>query len=168
MLEYARWKYILAILVIAFSVLYALPNVFPQDPSVQVTATRSEAVDEALAQRIQGILDEAGVAPKSIDDQGDGNLLVRLSSADDQVKASDTLRAGLGNDYVVALNLASTVPDWLSALGGKPMLLGLDLQGGVHFLMEIDRQAALDRHYEAYVEDMRSVLREARVRYRSV
>ena len=168
MLEYARWKYIVALLVIAFSALYALPNVFPQDPSVQVTASRSEAVDEALATRVEGILAKAGVTPKSVDVQEDGNLLVRLNSADAQVQASDALRAGLGSDYVVALNLASTVPDWLASLGGKPMLLGLDLQGGVHFLMQIDRQAALDRHFEAYVEDLRAMLREGRVRYRSV
>ena len=160
MLEFARWKYIVALLVIAFSVLYALPNVFPQDPSVQVTANRSEAVDEALVQRVEGILAEASVTPKSVSVEGDDNLLVRLSS--------DALRAGLGGDYVVALNLASTVPDWLAALGGKPMLLGLDLQGGVHFLMQVDRAAALDKHFEAYVEDLRALLREGRVRYRSV
>ena len=168
MLEFARWKYIVALLVIAFSVLYALPNVFPQDPSVQVTANRSEAVDEALVQRVEGILAEASVTPKSVSVEGDDNLLVRLSSADEQVRASDALRAGLGGDYVVALNLASTVPDWLAALGGKPMLLGLDLQGGVHFLMQVDRAAALDKHFEAYVEDLRALLREGRVRYRSV
>ena len=168
MLEFARWKYIVAILVVALAVLYALPNVYPQDPSVQVTANRSEAVDEALVQRVQSILGEAGVTPKSVAVESDDNLLVRLSSADEQVQASDALRAGLGSDYVVALNLASTIPDWLAALGGQPMLLGLDLQGGVHFLMQIDREAALDRHFEAYVEDVRAMLREARIRYRSV
>ena len=168
MLEFARWKYIVAILVVALALLYALPNVYPQDPSVQVTANRSEAVDEALVQRVQSILGEAGVTPKSVAVESDDNLLVRLSSADEQVQASDALRAGLGSDYVVALNLASTIPDWLAALGGQPMLLGLDLQGGVHFLMQIDREAALDRHFEAYVEDVRAMLREARIRYRSV
>ena len=168
MLEFARWKYIVALLVISLSVLYALPNVFPQDPSVQVTANRSEAVDEALVQRVEGMLQEAGVTPKSVSVEDGDNLLVRLSSADEQVRASDALRAGLGGDYVVALNLASTVPDWLAALGGKPMLLGLDLQGGVHFLMQVDRAAALDKHFESYVEDLRAMLREGRIRYRSV
>ena len=168
MLEFARWKYIVALVVIALSVLYALPNVFPQDPSVQVTANRSEAVDEALVGRVEGILEAAAVTPKSVSVEAGDNLLVRLSSADEQVRASDALRAGLGGDYVVALNLASTVPDWLAALGGKPMLLGLDLQGGVHFLMQVDREAALDKHFEAYVEDLRAMLRDGRVRYRSV
>ena len=168
MLEFARWKYVVAAVVIGLSVLYALPNVFPQDPSVQVTANRSEAVDETLVARVQGILDEAGVAAKSVAIESGDDLLVRLSSADEQVRASDALRAGLGSGYVVALNLASTVPDWLAAVGGKPMLLGLDLQGGVHFLMQIDRAAALDKHFESYVEDLRATLREGRVRYRSV
>ena len=168
MLEFARWKYIVAALVIGLSVLYALPNVFPQDPSVQVTANRSEAVDAALVERVQATLAEAGVTPKSVAIESGDDLLVRLSSADEQVRASDALRASLGSDYVVALNLASTVPDWLAALGGKPMLLGLDLQGGVHFLMQIDRAAALDKHFEAYVEDLRALLRDGRVRYRSV
>lgn len=168
MLEFARWKYIVAILVVALALLYALPNVYPQDPSVQVTASRSQSVDDTLVQRVESMLGEAGVTPKSVAVESGDNLLVRLSSADDQVRASDALRAGLGNDYVVALNLASTVPDWLASLGGQPMLLGLDLQGGVHFLMQIDRTAALDRHFDAYVEDVRAMLREARVRYRSV
>ncbi|HET8818519.1 MAG TPA: protein translocase subunit SecD [Xanthomonadaceae bacterium] len=168
MLEFARWKYIVAALVIGLSVLYALPNVFPQDPSVQVTANRSEAVDEALVERVQAALAEAGVTPKSVAIESGDDLLVRLSSADEQVRASDALRAALGSEYVVALNLASTVPDWLAALGGKPMLLGLDLQGGVHFLMQIDRAAALDKHFEAYVEDLRALLRDGRIRYRSV
>ena len=168
MLEFARWKYIVAILVIALSVLYALPNVFPQDPSVQVTASRSEAVDEALVERVGSVLAEAGVTAKSVAVESGDNLLVRLSTADDQVRASDALRAGLGGDYVVALNLASTIPDWLAGVGGKPMLLGLDLQGGVHFLMQVDRGAALDKHFDTYVEDVRAMLREGRVRYRSV
>ena len=168
MLEFARWKYIVAALVIGLSVLYALPNVFPQDPSVQVTANRSEAVDDALVRNVESILAEAGVTAKSVAVESEDNLLVRLSSADEQVRASDALRASLGSDYVVALNLASTVPDWLATLGGKPMLLGLDLQGGVHFLMQIDRAAALDKHFEAYVEDLRALLRDGRVRYRSV
>ena len=121
MLEFARWKYLVALVVIALSVLYALPNVFPQDPSVQVTANRSEAVDDALVRNVESILAEAGVTAKSVAVESEDNLLVRLSSADAQVRASDALRAGLGSDYVVALNLASTVPDWLATLStGSP------------------------------------------------
>ncbi len=167
MLTYARWQYAIILIVLLFSGLYALPNVFPQDPSVQVTANRGSVVDEGLRSRIQAELDAAGVTVKSVDIDN-GNLLVRLPNADMQVKAADTLRPELGNDYVVALNLASTVPDWLDALGAKPMLLGLDLQGGVHFTMQVDQAAALEKRLDATAEDIRVLLRENRVRYQSV
>ena len=167
MLTYARWQYAIILIVLLFSGLYALPNVFPQDPSVQVTANRGSVVDEGLRSRIQSELQAAGVTVKSVDID-DGDLLVRLPSADMQVKAADTLRPELGNDYVVALNLASTVPDWLDALGAKPMLLGLDLQGGVHFTMQVDQAAALQKRLDATAEDIRVLLRENRVRYQSV
>ena len=167
MLTYARWQYAIILIVLLFSGLYALPNVFPQDPSVQVTANRGSVVDEGLRSRIQSELQAAGVTVKSVDIE-DGDLLVRLPSADMQVKAADTLRPELGNDYVVALNLASTVPDWLDALGAKPMLLGLDLQGGVHFTMQVDQAAALEKRLDATAEDIRVLLRENRVRYQSV
>ncbi|HJR73186.1 MAG TPA: protein translocase subunit SecD [Luteimonas sp.] len=167
MLEYARWKYVVILLVVLLSVLYALPNIYPQDPSVQITANRGSAIDAPLRQRVDAILKKAGVAPKSIETEGD-NLLVRMPSSDGQTKASDALTADLGTGYVVALNLASTTPRWLEAIGAKPMLLGLDLQGGVHFLMEVDRKAALDKRFEAYLEDLRVVLRDNRVKYSSV
>ncbi|MBZ4040403.1 protein translocase subunit SecD [Novilysobacter selenitireducens] len=167
MLTYARWQYAIILIVLLFSGLYALPNVFPQDPSVQVTANRGSVVDEGLRSRIQSELQAAGVTAKSVDID-DGDLLVRLPNADMQVKAADTLRPELGNDYVVALNLASTVPDWLDSLGAKPMLLGLDLQGGVHFTMQVDQAAALEKRLDATAEDIRVLLRENRVRYQSV
>ena len=168
MLEYARWKYVVVLIVVLLSALYALPNVFPQDPSVQITANRGAAVDAALKQRVDAALKKAGIAAKSIEVQKDGNLLVRLSDINAQGKAADLLRPELGNNYVVALNLASTVPSWLTAIGAKPMLLGLDLQGGVHFLMEVDQKAALDKRFEAYAEDLRVLLRDNRIRYESV
>ena len=167
MLEYARWKYVAILLVVVLSVLYALPNLYPQDPSVQITANRGSAIDAPLRQKVDAILKKAGVAPKAVEAEGD-NLLVRMSNSDAQTKASDALSADLGTGYVVALNLASTTPAWLEAIGARPMLLGLDLQGGVHFLMEVDRKAALDKRFEAYLEDVRVVLRDNRVRYTSV
>ncbi|MCF7222728.1 protein translocase subunit SecD [Marilutibacter chinensis] len=167
MLTYARWKYALLLVILALSTLYALPNVFPQDPSVQISANRGAVVDEALKTRVETDLQKAGVTAKAVEIEGD-NLLVRLSDADAQVKAADALRPDLGSDYVVALNLASTVPDWLEKLGGRPMLLGLDLQGGVHFTMQVDQKAALDKRLEATAEDIRVLLREKRIRYESV
>ncbi|MEJ7745867.1 MAG: protein translocase subunit SecD [Luteimonas sp.] len=167
MLEFARWKYVVILIVVLLSVLYALPNIYPQDPSVQVTANRGMTIDAALRQRALAVLKTAGVTPKAVE-ISNGNLLVRTSGTDVQTKAADALSAELGNGYVVALNRASTVPDWLRSIGAKPMLLGLDLQGGVHFLMEVDRKAAVDKRFTAYTEDLRVLLRDNRVRYESV
>lgn len=168
MLEYSRWKYAVILIVVLISALYALPNVFPQDPSVQISANRGAKVDDALRQRVAKALGEAGIKPKSIEKQGE-NLLVRTADADTQSKASDTLRAALGGgDYVVAMNLASNVPSWLSAIGAKPMPLGLDLQGGVHFLMEVDKKSAVDKRFEAYLSELRAALRDEPIGYESV
>jgi preprotein translocase subunit SecD len=167
MLEFPRWKYVVILLVVLVSTLYALPNIYPQDPSVQITANRGAAIDDALRQKIEATLSKAGIATKSVE-VDDGNMLVRLPGLDEQTRAADTLRPALGDSYVVALNLASTVPSWLEALHARPMLLGLDLQGGVHFLLQVDQKAALEKRFEAYAEDIRVALRDARVGYESV
>ena len=156
MLEYGRFKYVLILVVLLLSVIYALPNVYPQDPSVQVTANRGYKVDARLEQQVEASLAKAGVKLKAVElDEKDGELLVRLDSVEAQTRANDLLNAEIGEHYVVALNLASTVPDWLGAIGAKRMLMGLDLQGGVHFLMQVDRKAALDKRFDAYAEDVR-------------
>ena len=167
MLEFSRWKYVAILLVVLLSVLYALPNIYPSDPSVQITANRGFAIDESLNQRVQASLKKAGVAAKSLDKEKD-SLLVRMPDLDAQTKANDALRSDLGDDYIVALNLASTVPDWMGGYGARPMVRGLDLQGGVHFVMQVDQKAALDKRIDAYAEDMRVTLRDKRVRYESV
>src|SRR5690606_4119132 len=118
--------------------------------------------------RIEAALATAGVTPKSIDSNEDGERMVRLQGLEDQTRAADALRPDLGADYVVALNLASTVPDWLSGFGARPMLLGLDLQGGVHFVLQVDQKAALDKRLDAYADEVRAVLRDNRIRYESV
>jgi preprotein translocase subunit SecD len=168
MLEYARWKYFVILLVLALSVLYAVPNVFPQDPAVQVTANRGSKVDAVLQQRVEAALKKASVPFKASSIEKDGNLLVRTGSDDDQTRASDAIRAELGSGYVVALNQASTVPGWMRALGAKSMSLGLDLRGGVYFLMQVDRQAALAKRFESTAEDIRGLLRDNHIRYTSV
>ena len=167
MLEFPRWKYVLILIVVLASALYALPNLYPQDPSVQITANRGFAIDDALRARIDTALKQAGVQPKQIE-VDDGTLLVRLPGLDEQTKANDALRQALGEDYLVALNLASTVPDWLGNLGARPMVQGLDLQGGVHFVLQVDQKAALDKRVEGYLEDIRVTLRDKRIRYTSV
>jgi len=167
MLEYARWKYIVAALVFVLATLYSLPNLFPQDTAVQISAARGGVVDEALKEKIQGVLESGQIGFKSLD-LSDTGLLVRLTDPNSQVHAADTIRETLGSDYVVALNLASTVPQWLTNLGAKPMLLGLDLQGGVHFLMEVDQAAALENRETADAENIRGLLRENKIGYTQV
>ncbi|MBP6749868.1 MAG: protein translocase subunit SecD, partial [Xanthomonadaceae bacterium] len=167
MLEYARWKYVVALLVLMFSALYALPNIFPQDPSVQISANRGGKIDDALKQQVNASLQKVGVKSKAVETKGK-TMLVRLADNDTQSKAADALRTGLGDNYVVALSLASTVPNWLSSIGAKPMPLGLDLQGGVHFLMEVDKEAALKKRFDAYLDEARSSLRDNGVAFESV
>ncbi|PZU19916.1 MAG: protein translocase subunit SecD [Stenotrophomonas sp.] len=168
MLEFPRWKYFLILIVLAVSALYALPNIYQKDPSVQITANRGGQIDDALQERVNKALGEAGVTAKSVEKEGENNLIVRLASLDAQSRANEVLRETAGENYTVALNLASTVPDWLANLGGKPMVLGLDLVGGVHFALQVDQKAAVDKRFEAFTEDVRTTLRDNRVSYRSV
>ena len=168
MLEYSRWKYVLILLVLMLSVFYALPNAFPQDPAVQVTANRGAKVDAAMQQRTEAALKKASVPFKSSAIESDGNLLLRTVDDDSQSKAAEVIRGELGSGYVVALNQASTLPRWMQSLGARSMSLGLDLRGGVYFLMQVDRQAALSKRFEATAEDMRVLLRENSIRYNSV
>jgi preprotein translocase subunit SecD len=168
MLEYSRFKYFVILFVVLLSALYALPNIYPQDPSVQVTANRGYEVNAKLKAQVEAELRKAGVAPKAVELSQGGELLVRLPSVDAQTKANDALNAAIGEHYVVALNLASTVPGWLDAIGARRMLMGLDLQGGVHFLMQVDQKAAIDKRMDAYAEDVRVLMRDNRVRYESV
>jgi preprotein translocase subunit SecD len=167
MLEFPRWKYAIILIVVLLSTLYALPNIYLKDPSVQITANRGATVDAALRQRIETALKTAGVTPRSVEVEK-GDMLVRLPGVDAQTRAADVLRPLLGENYVVALNLASTVPDWLAAFGARPMLLGLDLQGGVHFELQVDQKAALDKRLDAYADEIRATLRDNRIRYESV
>ncbi|WP_181120509.1 protein translocase subunit SecD [Xanthomonas arboricola] len=167
MLEFPRWKYFLILLVLAVSALYALPNIYQKDPSVQITASRGAQLDDALRSRIDADLKAAGITPKAVTREGD-SLMVRLPNLQAQTRANDVLRQQLGENYTVALNLASTVPDWLAKLGGRPMVLGLDLVGGVHFAMQVDQKAALEKRLDGFAEDIRTTLRDGRIAYRSV
>ena len=167
MLEFPRWKYVLILLVLALAALYALPNAYQKDPAVQITANRNAPLDEALRGKVVDALKQAGLSPKSVAVEN-GSLIVRMTNLADQAKANTVLREGVGENYTVALNLASTVPAWLSRLGGQPMVLGLDLQGGVHFALQVDQKAALDKRIEAYVEDIRVALRDKHLRFSSV
>jgi preprotein translocase subunit SecD len=164
---YPVWVYALILLVILGGGLYALPNVFPEDPAVQVQNSRTGAVDGSVTSIIGVILDAQGLAPKQVDER-EGQLLLRFDSADHQLRAADVLRGSLDDDHVVALNLAPATPEWLRALNGRPMSLGLDLRGGVHFLMEVDLNAVIGTSMERYVNEFRGRLREERIAFEDV
>lgn len=171
--RYPLWKY--AILVVAFliGVLYTLPNFFGEDPAVQVSAARSSVrVDATTQARIQQALAQAGVKPLSLAQEG-ASIKVRLESTDAQLKAKDAIQRALSPDpndagYVVALNLLSKTPGWMEAVNARPMYLGLDLRGGVHFMLQVDMQAALTKKVESFAGDLRSVLREKNVRHAGI
>ena len=164
--RYPLWKYLLILVVLIGGLVYSLPNLFPEDPAVQISSARGDAtVDERELERIQASLREAGIEIKAIE-SAETSVLIRLDDADDQINARDRITALLGDDYVVALNLAESTPTWLQALSASPMALGLDLRGGVHFLLEVDMDAALEQRLEVNASAMRELLRGERIRYR--
>ena len=167
MLQYSTWKYVVAALIIALSAFYSLPNLYPKDPAVQVAANRGGVVDDSLVLRVRGLLDKGGIKAKAVAVEGE-SLIVRLPNADQQTKAADALRSDLGDDYTVALNLASTVPGWLEKTGARQMSLGLDLQGGVHFLLEVDQKAAIEKRSNGFADQIATVLRDGKFAYTSV
>jgi preprotein translocase subunit SecD len=167
MSDFPRWKYALVVLVLVFGLLYALPNVFIPAPSVQVQAGRDHVVDQALEQKVAGVLAQQKLPYSGLGLSGD-HLVVNFTSADTQARAADAIKAALGDGYTVALNLASTVPGWLRAIHANSMPLGLDLQGGVHFLMAVDQSAVVENQENRYADDIRSQLRDKNIRYDSV
>ena len=160
--EFPRWKYALVAVALLFGFLYALPNLFPKEPAVQISANRGFTVDTAFKEKVQGLLETQKIDFESIGIEGE-RLLVRFPDTTVQTKGSDVLRAELGESYVVALNLASTVPGWLESIYARSMPLGLDLQGGVHFLLEVDQKAVLEKQETHYAEEIRSVAREKKI-----
>jgi preprotein translocase subunit SecD len=167
MSDFPRWKYALVAIVLVLGIVYALPNVFLPVPAVQITANRNGTVDQALEQKVIDALKKANVASTGVEIKGD-HLLASFANADVQKSAADAIKAMLGDDYTVAFNLKSTVPNWLTAIGAKSMPLGLDLQGGVHFLMQVDQNDVIDKQETRYADDIRSLLREKNIRYDSV
>ncbi|HWU51971.1 MAG TPA: protein translocase subunit SecD, partial [Tahibacter sp.] len=160
--EFPRWKYALVAVALIFGFLYALPNLFPKEPAVQISANRGSVVDAALKEKAQGILETNKIAFKSVELDGE-RLLVRLDSTEVQGTAAAALREGLGEGYTAALNLASTVPHWLTSIYAHSMPLGLDLQGGVHFLMEVDQKAVLEKQETQYSEEIAQVARDKKI-----
>ncbi|AYH47183.1 protein translocase subunit SecD [Dickeya fangzhongdai] len=165
--RYPLWKYLMLIVAIVIGLLYALPNLYGEDPAIQVTGARGTAASESTLVQIQNVLKEQNVASKSIALEN-GAILARFSTPDVQLRAREVLLTALGEKYVVALNLAPATPTWLRMLGAEPMKLGLDLRGGVHFLMEVDMDTALGKLQEQTMDSLRSDLREKGIQYASV
>ncbi|AIL63516.1 protein translocase subunit SecD [Pseudomonas alkylphenolica] len=168
--KYPLWKYALILVVLAIGFIYSAPNLYPDDPAVQVSgASTALQVTQADLDRASKALVDAGIQVKaaSLGEKGKGALL-RLTKQEDQLPAKDVVRKALGDDYVVALNLAPTTPQWLRNLGASPMKLGLDLSGGVHFLLEVDMDKAMAARLKVYEGEVKSLLRKERVRYRSL
>jgi preprotein translocase subunit SecD len=166
--KYPLWKHLLIVVITVAGLLYALPNLYGEDPAVQVSASaRGVEVDEGTLAQVVGVLERAGVSVKSVRFE-EGLLLARFADTETQLQAAERIKEGLGSGHVVALNLAPGTPDWLRALDAAPMYLGLDLRGGVHFLMEVDMQAAVRQAEENVVNDLRLLMRDNRIRYRTV
>ena len=161
--RYSLWKYIVIAVALVVGVLYTLPNFFAEVPAVQISAAKTKA-DTALLGMVEDALKAANIAYRgaSLDAIG---VKVRFADTDTQLKAKDVIQAKLGDSYIVALNLLSSSPQWLTSIGALPMYLGLDLRGGVHFLLQVDMEAALDKAGDRYTTDIRSLLRNEKIQY---
>jgi preprotein translocase subunit SecD len=165
--QYPVWKYLLIFFIVAVGAVYALPNFYGEDPALQITSSRGFELPTTLTSTIDDALVAEKISYRSVEQQGN-RLLYRFKNTEDQIKAADVVRKALGDQYIVALNLAHATPEFLRKIGGKPMTLGLDLQGGVHFLMQVDMDTARSQQLDRYVDDIRAVLRDKGIRYISV
>ena len=161
------WKTLLVLIVVFGCALYALPNIYGEDFAVQISADRDAQVDQQTVEQVSQSLEQANIDVKRIEFANE-RILVRVFDNDTQLAARDNLQNALGDNYIVAMNLAPDTPEWLASIGGAPMKLGLDLRGGVHFLMEVDMNSVLEKAIEDAQGDFRTALREEGLRYRTV
>jgi preprotein translocase subunit SecD len=166
--RYSLWQYLLIAATLVVGLLYTLPNFFGEVPAVQVQPQRATIkADSVLLGRVEDILKKGNIASSGLF-QDAASVKARFADTDTQIRAKDVLQAQLGEDYVVALNLLSNSPRWLASVGALPMYLGLDLRGGVYFLLQVDMKAAIAKKTEATLNDIRSNLREKRIQYSGV
>jgi preprotein translocase subunit SecD len=165
--RYPVWVNLLILTVLAFGIIYSLPNFFGEDPSVQLSPSRNAKIDQNTLIQIEKLLGDNNLKVKATE-LNDKRILVRFNDIDTQIKAEELLKSNMGNNYSVALNLAPATPAWLRAINAKPMYLGLDLRGGVHFMLQVDMDAAVAQAQDRYAEDIRTNLRENKIRYLSV
>ncbi|NMT64888.1 protein translocase subunit SecD [Marinobacter orientalis] len=164
--KYPLWKNLVILIALVIGFIYALPNVFPDDYAVQITGARSSTeVDQRILERAVDALEAKGIVVKESEIQ-ERDALIRLNDAEAQLRARPIVQDALGREYLVALNMAPSTPEWLKSLGAGPMKLGLDLRGGVHFLLEVDMETAVEQRLEAMSSQIKRELREERVRYR--
>lgn len=167
-MRYPLWKYILIVIVLVVSAIYSLPNLYPDEPAIQISgANAGVKADKTVLSQAETALKQAGLTFHGSEVQAKG-VLLRVNTSDEQLKAQEIVRRALGDGYVVALNLAPTTPAWLLSLNAAPMKLGLDLRGGVHFLLEVDMSKVLEQRQETYATDIKAKFREAKVAYRTV
>ncbi|MBP6368272.1 MAG: protein translocase subunit SecD [Nitrosomonas sp.] len=163
--RYALWKYLIIAVSLTLGLLYTLPNFYGESPAVQISPLRASAsTDTALLQRVEDALKQANIATDGILLEGN-SVKARFVDTDTQIKAKDLLESALGNDYITALNLLPNSPQWLTDLGALPMYLGLDLRGGVHFMLSVDMNGAIEKSFDRYSTDIRSTLREHKISY---
>ena len=165
--RYPLWKNLMVILVVAIGVLYSLPNIYGEDPAVQISGTRGQQADTTALSQVQEVLKDNNLTAKSVILE-QGSILARFSNTDDQLLAKDKIAEKLGNHYTTALNLAPATPAWLSTLGANPMKWGLDLRGGVRFLMEVDMNSALAKRQEQLQDSLRTELRKEKIQYTAI
>jgi len=157
----------MVIFLVAIGILYALPNLYGEDPAVQISGTRGQEANSSVLSEVQTVLKENNLATKSIVLEN-GSILVRFNNTDNQLLAKDKITEKLGNNYSIALNLAPATPKWLSSIGGNPMKWGLDLRGGVRFLMEVDMNSALTKRQEQLQDSLRTELRKEKYQYSAI
>jgi preprotein translocase subunit SecD len=166
--RYPLWKYLMVAIILIVAIIYSLPNVFGESPAVQISSSKNHIkIDTELLARVEDELKQEGIAYDAIYLDASG-IKVRFANPDTQINAKDVLSQMLGNDYVIALNLLSESPSWLTSIGALPMYLGLDLRGGVHFLLEVDMQSAMTQAAERYVGDFRSAFRKDKISYQGI
>ncbi len=165
--RYPLWKNLLVVVVVLVGLLFALPNAYDQDPSIEISGTRRAQVDSATESKIKQVMELGGISYKAIEAEN-SKLLVRFKDSESQLKAQEKISQTLGSNYVTALTLLPDLPGWLKSFGAQPMYLGLDLRGGIHVLIDVDIDAAVKQSLERYQSDIRTALRKEKLRYVTV
>ncbi len=167
--RYSIWQYLILIITLVMASLYALPNLYDEDPAVQISPQRGNVLRSNMLNKIENLLQKNNIVAKSVTlSSADEQILIRLKNSEDQLKVQKLANEAFSRGYIIALNLAPTTPQWLNSLGALPMYLGLDLRGGVYFLMEVDIETAVTNSVKKRVDEVKTILRTNRVRYKKI